>query len=1409
MKTLRKIPPFQLTLVLVLVIGLGAAALFRYVARAQDGGISLWADTGIGATGAVQEDASGVFTVANTGRDIWGQTDSFHFVYQPLAGNGEIVARVLAIGGTNAMAKAGVMIRETLNVDSRNAMTVVTMGRGAFFQWRTVAGGDTDRTTGNSSVLTPHWVKVVRSGDWIGGYTSTDGADWTLAGWQVLKDLSQQVYVGLAMTSHDANGTSSMVGFDQVSVEAVKFADVLNPFVGTGDGLKGSYFPNRHLFGKPAMSRVDGTLNCNFQLGREQFADEQSYKNQCLAVLGIPKSNEYSIRWTGELQAQFSEPYTLVTKADDGVRVCLNDQLIIDNWVNHDRKEAFATVNLVAGQKYLLRVEYFQNHGNSKVTLSWSSPSTPKQVIPQSQLYSQPTDADGNGLPDMWELHFFQGMGMDPNADQDNDGLSNLQEWRQHSDPTSPLNWGVPNEWTHGDIESGDKSDASEGNADYNNGVYTVSSTGRCIWLREDNFHYLYQPIGTNGEMIVRLTGLDGVNPQAKAGLMLRATLDNDSRNVFLAVEQDNLLLLQCRNWEAENTARTQWQTNQSMARWLKLVRNNDWIGGYISTNGTQWELLGWEVLKHLPARAFIGMAVTAQSHKGTRSPTVAQFDHVNAGTAPIDDILDVAEGDGDGLMGNYRSDSLLYLSGVTNFVDEQIYFDWIHYPPFKQLDPDSYGVCWSGEVQAQVTEPYTFSLQCRQEDWVRLWVNEQLVVDGWRTVHPDTIFKGKINLTAGSNYLIRVEMFNNHGRGMARLKWKSPSTPNHVVPQNQLYSQPADVDGNGLPDLWEQIYFGRTGVNPGADPDGDGLSNFQEYQYHTSPTKEDTDNDGLPDAWEIAHGLDPQFNDAGLDYVGNGWSNLQKYLYGLDPVNSDVNGDGLPDNFEVGYLGVDVKTSHTNLISVEVKIDGAQATNYLGNWLVDGSDIYALDRRGGLDFVLPVAKADKYVLNLVGAQNRPNSPVTAFKLMLGIDGQKLGHYTLNAGNGTNGRVELVLPYLQSGTHTLNVFWDGVSGRSSLRIKQIKLLAVEGADANQNGIKDWADKMITDESGMDLTNAMLSSYTSPVCLEGRDLYPSMFTLTNDLADALTPMATTDGRWYVNAPLRPGTQTVFQASFQNGAVVQTRQVQWQLINLLTGPGNMTIRKGDSLWLTALPDGAANGNLEISYDTNVFSGKAAKGMACKFTNPGAFTVKATYNASSGAAQSGSFTVNVVQQKLPNEKPAAWTWNARNLNLPSLAPESVLQFDSRLTCSVAGTIVSGGIKLTLGTDDNEERTILARLGADGPVLDSTRVSGFDLWSGSQAYLKIIQVYPDGSQLVEMMMISSPMEPNVTFVLEPIVSGVIFDDGTTVKALTASDFDALGQCTVRFIRPASVHTSVCHQIKAYQGNNQIGYRH
>ena len=66
------------------------------------------------------------------------------------------------------------------------------------------------------------------------------------------------------------------------------------------------------------------------------------------------------------------------------------------------------------------------------------------------------------------------------------------------------------------------------------------------------------------------------------------------------------------------------------------------------------------------------------------------------------------------------------------------------------------------------------------------------------------------------------------------------------------------DTDSDGMPDWWEMKWFGTLAYGPNDDPDGDGLTNLQEYQYGTNPNNEDTDGDGLTDGWEVAHGLNP-----------------------------------------------------------------------------------------------------------------------------------------------------------------------------------------------------------------------------------------------------------------------------------------------------------------------------------------------------------------------------------------------------------------------------------------------------------------------------------------------------------------------------------------------------------------------
>lgn len=590
MSTLKRLFPLPVGLLALLAGGMFLVAL-RLAVVAQEVPPPTWNQAAIGPVGAggAAVDTNGVYAVSSSGEDIWEKSDSFHYVYRSLDGDGQIVARVLGIQGTNDYVKAGVMLRESLDPGAANAMMLLAANAGTFFQSRASAGGLTHQALRGTNAATPCWVKLVRQGDWIGGYASADGAHWSLAGWEVLHGLPQQVSVGLAVTSHNRDGTLSTAWFDSFSLGQVNPDEVLHPFVGNGDGLQASYFNNRHLYGQPKLSRVDSQVDFDFwDLTHQKAAGAAEVQNRAAQLLGRRKTEEFAVRWSGELQAQFTEPYTLVVRADDGVRIWLDEKLLIED-MRCTPETNSVTINLVAGQKYLLRIEYFQNLGYSSIQLQWTSPSTPLRVIPQSQLYSQPT-ADANGLPLRWEQHYFGRTGVNPGSIANGNGLTVAQEWQRHGDPTNALEWGVPIQWKHGDI---DWLGGSRGDAHYDNGRFTIRSHGWDIWQTRDSFHYLYRPLGTNGEMIAQVTALDSTNQFAKAGLMIRENLDGDARNAMILVTPGAAPRFQWRTQAGLDEEESYGDPNLVAPCWLKIARDGDVIGGYTSRDGAHWALVG------------------------------------------------------------------------------------------------------------------------------------------------------------------------------------------------------------------------------------------------------------------------------------------------------------------------------------------------------------------------------------------------------------------------------------------------------------------------------------------------------------------------------------------------------------------------------------------------------------------------------------------------------------------------------------------------------------------------------------------------------------------------------------------------------------------------------------------------
>ncbi len=177
--------------------------------------------------------------------------------------------------------------------------------------------------------------------------------------------------------------------------------------LGAGTGLQGVYFNNRNLSGT-GTPRTDSVVNFDWGGG---------------APMPSIGADNFSVRWTGYLMPQLTETYTFYTQTDDGVRLQVNGQLLVDKWVDQGTTEWSGNLPLEAGKEVPIRMEYYENGGGAIARLLWSSPSLPKGIIPRTQLIpallpNHPPVAQDLALdtPRDVELEFLL-SGADPDGD--------------------------------------------------------------------------------------------------------------------------------------------------------------------------------------------------------------------------------------------------------------------------------------------------------------------------------------------------------------------------------------------------------------------------------------------------------------------------------------------------------------------------------------------------------------------------------------------------------------------------------------------------------------------------------------------------------------------------------------------------------------------------------------------------------------------------------------------------------------------------------------------------------------------------------------------------------------------------------------------------------------------------------
>jgi len=258
--------------------------------------LSLWFRGNPGSVGSFTEAPAGTYTMTAAGADIWNQADEFHYAFKSLNGVGSIQARVLSADNTDPWAKAGVMIRETLDAGSKFAAVYITPDNGCRFQARTdtdvAATSDTGVvTTEQTAITAPYWVKIERdvAGNFR-GYYSANGTNWTSMSWNPQNiSMSSNVYVGLALTSHNDASTCE-AKFSNVTITGSAGPQWMNQDIGiASNDAEPLYVAVSNIAGNPAVVTHSDPAAAQFDSWTEWVIPLSAFADQGINLTNVDR----------------------------------------------------------------------------------------------------------------------------------------------------------------------------------------------------------------------------------------------------------------------------------------------------------------------------------------------------------------------------------------------------------------------------------------------------------------------------------------------------------------------------------------------------------------------------------------------------------------------------------------------------------------------------------------------------------------------------------------------------------------------------------------------------------------------------------------------------------------------------------------------------------------------------------------------------------------------------------------------------------------------------------------------------------------------------------------------------------------------------------------------------------------
>lgn len=433
---------------------------------------------GVGAPGSHAESAS-YHVVKGAGADIWGTGDQFQYAYKPLAGNGSITAKVESMQATGNWAKAGVMIRESLNTNSKYAIAYLSPVNGTALQQRETTGGNAAGISNITGIGAPCWLRLTRNGSSIAAFQSTDGITWSNLGITSL-GMATDVYIGLAVCSV-TSGTLNNAVFSnvviggppppprvnwQTPVTVTSDADInlggtlvhagnfrasgnvtvtvgsatipfinratSNAFAGLAAGEEAKIVSGAG--GKQTNAQLFNAAGTTVSTLFESVLDGSAWENADAGP--APGATDMVLRVTGADGAALSQGHFYQIQlfySDDRDTSSTRGQLFHDGQGNASAGFLASSSSQVIGT-FTADATGYQDFYARNTTGGANFPvGITAYVLRKTGL----SDVDGDGMEDTWEIAHFGSLSQTAEADFDGDGSSNLTEFRLGLDPAN------------------------------------------------------------------------------------------------------------------------------------------------------------------------------------------------------------------------------------------------------------------------------------------------------------------------------------------------------------------------------------------------------------------------------------------------------------------------------------------------------------------------------------------------------------------------------------------------------------------------------------------------------------------------------------------------------------------------------------------------------------------------------------------------------------------------------------------------------------------------------------------------------------------------------------------------------------------------------------------------------------